>query len=279
MYRPTPAEVKHARGLTRELTPSKETHAAYVEDAKFFLGIVDLVPFVEHMGKTLRLETIRWQKSLLFSREYLVAHVDDEALGEVAPGCDAIATMTSSIPLVLVPLRRRGARSEAFISILEHEIVHVNQMLLGAATTRARSGTVAGAIKGFFNNVRLEYQANLLQLTKSPRLFPSKYELTLEQWCALRGWTDTLEFAVCGVFCAPSLMESFLARLPRVTRPNFASFGVSHAVADWLTERHLVFVRTALKLRKEQQPELLRNDAFLRAAQWCMRQEEIAHRS
>lgn len=279
MYRPTRVEVKRASGLTLELTPSKEVHAAYVEDAKSFLGVVDLLPFVGHLGKTLRLETIRWRKSQLFSREYLIAHVDDEALGEVAPGCDAIATMTSNIPLVLVPLRRRGARSEAFTSILEHEFVHVNQMLLGAATTRTCSRSVAGAIKGFFNNVHLEYQANLLQLTKWPRLFPSEYELTLEQWCALRGWTDTLEFAVCGVFCTPSLMESFLTRLPQVTRPNFASFGVSHAVADWLTSRHLAFTRTALKLRKEQQPELLSNAAFLRATQWCLRQEEVAQNS
>lgn len=272
-YRPTTAERKRAARLSRTLRPPKIVHDAYVDAARMFLGVVDLLPFVRYQDQMLQLEGLKWHESALFGREYLVAYVDDEQLAGIAPDCDAISTVTTSIPLVFAPVGRRRSRSEAFLSILEHELVHVNQALLGLAPTKERCPTVERSLAGFFDNVRVEYQANLLQLTTWPRLFPDKYGLPLEHWSALRGWSDALESAVCGVFCPPELIGAFLNRLPVVARARFAAFGVSGPVATWFSTDHTRLVKTALELQLTREPALAEDAAFLSAVDWLHGQQ------
>ena len=77
-------------------------------------------------------------------------------------------------PLVLVPGRQRRARSSTFISILEHEVVHVNQAIIGCFPEREEHRALKHAVATFYAIIRSEFDANSLQLTalrrKSGRL-------------------------------------------------------------------------------------------------------------
>lgn len=273
MYRPTSAELKRAKRLVKRLTPSLELHDSYLDDAGRFLGVADLLPFVGYKGRSLRLESIRWQRSELFEREYLLAHVDDLALSELAPECDAIATVTSTIPLVLVPLRRRRSRSETFLSILEHEFVHVNQVLLGAVRQPVPSGSVAEALTQFSAEALLEHDANLIQLATWPRLFPRESGVSLQHWCALRGWTAALESAVLGSFCRPTMVPAFLSELGSSAAAVVERTGASKAVMEWFVQKHVGLVRTAVNLNLRREPSLAANASLRSAASWVNRSQ------
>ena len=276
MYQPTTAEVRRARRLTKCVTPSRELHDSYLDEAGLFLGVADLLPFVGYKGRTLRLEAIRWHRSVLFEREYLLAHVDDLALGELAPECDAIATLTSTIPLVLVPLRRRRSLSETFLSILEHEFVHVNQVLLGAVRQPKPSGSVAQAIADFSAEALLEHDANFIQLATWPRLFPRASGVSLEHWCALRGWTAALESAVLGAFCRPRMVPVFLSELGASARAVVEKMGASKAVTEWFVQKHVGLVRTAVELHLGREPTLAASASLRSAASWVNRSQRSA---
>jgi hypothetical protein len=236
-----------------------------------FLGVADLLPFVVYGGQQLRLETTRWRRSVLFGRDYLVAHVDDALLDEVAPECDAIAAAMNFGPLVLVPLRRRGTRSEVFTSILEHEFVHVNQMLLGRFGHDLVGRSVPEAIAAFSEEAAVEHDANLIQLAHCPRLFPLDLGISLEHWCVLRGWTAALERAVLGGFCRPNLLGRFLTAVGD-TAPSIAKqIGASTPVANWFAQKHVGLVRSAVELHARRMPEAAKNAALRATAAWLGR--------
>lgn len=274
MYRPTPQAKRRARRLAVRLTPRAKVHDDYTEAAKLFLGVVDLLPFVEHGRRTLRLETLRWHRSVLFKREYLLAHVDDALLGEVAPECDAIATATSSIPLVLVPLRRRRSRSELFTSILEHEFVHVNQMLLGLFGRERLCGSVSDAVARFSEETAVEHDANFIQLATWPRLFPRELGISLEHWCVLRGWTAALELAVIGAYCTPKLLGRFLTELREAARSVVRGLGASATVASWIEENHVGLVRSAIELHVRRMAAPGESAALRTTAAWVNRAQQ-----
>ncbi len=82
-------------------------------------------------------------RSEFFSgREYLIACVSDEWLQEIAPGYDAISSTVANQsgddlsglplpPLVFIPQSKRRARNRFFRSVVEHELVDINQVILG----------------------------------------------------------------------------------------------------------------------------------------------------
>ncbi len=81
----------------------------------------------------LRLE---FRPSVLFRRSYLVGWTSARALKALAPDCDAFAVslpllLGEIVPVVLAPKPRQRDLGDAFRSVLEHEFVHVNQMLTG----------------------------------------------------------------------------------------------------------------------------------------------------
>ena len=271
-HEPTPAQTKRARRLVSALTPGRRAHQRYVEAACGFLGVADLLPFFEHQSGRVRLEGLQWYPSVLFRREYLLAHVDTQVLGVIAPECDAIATVLSTVPLILVPTSRRWRRSQRFVSILEHEVVHVNQALLGTVLgASSPASSKAEAVDSFFEMVRVEYEANFIQLATWPSALPRRYGLSLEQWCALRGWTPALEVVARGAFCSPRVMGPFLARIEEEAPARLRAAGVSSAVVAWLLEKHVGFLRLALELEFRRAPPLARNTSFLAAVAWLRR--------
>jgi hypothetical protein len=106
--------------------------------------------------------------------------VSDAELSAVAPATDALALRTESVPLVVMPMSRRRSKSKSVLSTVEHEIVHVNQMLVGHLYTTERRAGLTGAIENFFEEVRCEVQANFMQLATWPEVFPRHIDLTLE---------------------------------------------------------------------------------------------------
>jgi hypothetical protein len=271
VYRPTLAEVKRAQQLVRRTTPSTRVHGTYTDAAKVFLGVADLLPFVDHGEQRLRLETIRWQRSVLFGRDYLLAHVEDALLDSIAPECDAIATATTFVPLVLVPLRRRRARSEVFTSILEHEFVHVNQMLLGRFRLDRPGRSVPDAVTAFLEEAAVEHDANLIQLANWPRLFPLDLGVSLQHWCALRGWSAALERAVLGGYCPPHLLGRFLTVIGESAPVIVKRLGAPASVASWFAERHVGLVQSAAELHVQRMPDPSENAALLATAAWLRR--------
>lgn len=78
-------------------------------------------------------------------------------------------------------------------SIVEHEFVHVNQILNGSFPPNFENAKT-DLSRQFVHYVYAEYEANFLQLENWPKLRPPrKYGLKLEEWCFLRGYTQALE--------------------------------------------------------------------------------------
>src|SRR3954466_528382 len=76
-------------------------------------------------GRGTQVRELVKRRSLLYERDYLLAFVDAEWIGAIAPGCDAIASNNEGAPpLVLLP-------RELQPGIVEHEFVHINQALMG----------------------------------------------------------------------------------------------------------------------------------------------------
>ena len=130
--------------------------------------------------------------------------------------------------------------------MLEHEFVHVHQMLLGDFESNNPSGSSFARLRrSFFRSIRDEYRAHLVQLVRWPSLWPSEV-MALDDWCVLRGYHTALEGLVEALmsFDATSAeVCSFLDSLPRSLARGFARAQIASGHARWLVEawpRHLM---------------------------------------
>ena len=129
-------------------------------------------------------------KSNIFQKKYLLVYIKKQWFQELDPRCDAIASPSlifinyPSPPLVIIPGRQLPARDKVFLSILEHEIVHVNQAILGKFPAEPGKGHFGNLIADLIDFTRAEYEANIIQHVKLPDgvLWP-KEEVSLEEWC------------------------------------------------------------------------------------------------
>jgi hypothetical protein len=223
--------------VLRRNTVNGATYRAYYALAKQYRRRNDQTPVTVALGDAATQPcSLRFHRSLLFQRDYLVADVEDDWLRTVAPTCDAIAaTLTSGPrrvpPLVILPARKVGLDDEETISIIEHEIVHINQALLGTMPERNRLIAIKGARSEFFRVVESEYDANFLQLTRWPALLPEHHKDSPEYWCVLRGWVDAIQDCVQGVFCPASVLPRLLVSLPKALDAEFSKLGVSSSLS------------------------------------------------
>lgn len=139
-------------------------------------------------------------RSQLFARRYLVAYVESEWLREVEPECEAMASTLSDPvdggrrpPLVIAPAERKGSRSAVFRSVLEHEFVHVNQVLHGTFLQVTPIVRARDAVVNFMDYARTEYEATLLQLVHNPQMLPTEAGEDFDFWCVLRAYSQALE--------------------------------------------------------------------------------------
>ncbi len=251
--------------IIEHLTPNKQEYDLYLGSARDYDG---LMRSAIRLGRA-RVETrgFGWRKSRLFnSRRYLVAFVDDAWAQEVAPDCDAFVSpgversgtfLVTVPPLVMIPESRKRLRNRAFRSVIEHEIVHVNQAIRGVYPLGPGPG-VQGLLDEYQGRVRMEYQANLLQLAHWPDHYPQDSDLSLEHWCVLRGHTDGLERCL-GLperwRTAPGDVLTFVESLPQHLVVVFAKLGIDD-FAEWFVARLGSYVRAAAGLVARWRPEL-----------------------
>jgi len=278
-YTPSPSERRRFRRLLAKLTPDSSTYQEYHERAGRYLAAHDLLlPAVSYGGHTGAVTRLRMRKSELFGPEYLVAFVDSEWLRRVAPESDAIASTmlgpdlnSAPPPLVLVPEARARSRSESFRSVLEHEFVHINQALLGVFPYESAGGRAKNLVADFLAYTGAEYEANVLQLTQWPRLYPCKCPLSLDHWCVLRGYSQALEktlMAVAEHNLSSDEVSRFLDTLPKALPSGFKRMGVHKQLARWFQERWNQHVYAAIAHLCNALPELKDNNAFRSAGRW-----------
>lgn len=188
--------------------------------------------------------------------------VQRTALKAALPGGDAFALQTvdpSAPPLVAVPVRT--ITSARWQSIIEHEVVHVNQMLLGTFPGMSFRRTLLAGTKHFTESMRVEYEANLIQLTHWPALYPASIELSLNDWCALRGYAAALEGTI-EALGEPDVTADFaialIERLHKQRRTIFRSATIGRVDLGWFDDRWPDHLCTALLAVTEKRPELKR---------------------
>jgi hypothetical protein len=213
-------------------------------------------------------------RSSLFKREFLVLGVDSVALMAACPHSDAIAASLARErlpPVVLLPrLGRRRLDSPRFRSILEHEFVHVVQMLSGRFVATVQTDSLRAWRRRFFERMRVEYEANTLQLTASSVLFPRTGGLSLDRWCVLRGYVEALEevvetmAATSEASMVDQFLDSFIMRLPR----DFTNAGIEISHVPWFVEHWRFHLETALLRVTEDRPHLKGSPGLVAAARW-----------
>ena len=110
-------------------------------------------------------------------------------------------------------------------------------------TTNASSGGVFGysnydetrtalrtsvTVRGTVHTIKIgaEYEANVLQLTQWPRLYPRDCSLSLDHWCVLRGYSQALEKTLMSAAernLSSDEVSRFLDTLPKALPSGFNS--------------------------------------------------------
>src|SRR5437773_10283935 len=278
-YIPSPSDRRRFRRLLVKLTPRSGTYREYHERAERYSAAHDLLlPAVSYGGQLGAVSRLQMRKSELFGQEYLVAYVDSEWLRRVAPESDAIASTmlgpdlnSAPPPLVLVPEVRARSRSESFRSVLEHEFVHINQALLGVFPYESAGGRAKNLVADFLAYTGAEYEANVLQLTQWPRLYPRDCSLSLDHWCVLRGYSQALEKTLMSAAernLSPDEVSRFLDTLPKALPSGFKRIGVHKQLAPWFQERWNQHVCVAIGHILNALSELKDNNTFRSAGRW-----------
>ena len=236
----TPTDIannKRAKKLVSYLLPSAKVHNQYIQCSKKYCQSLESLS----VGKAgFPLKKIELLSSDLFHRKYLVGFVSSNWLHQMAPGCNAIATpclefgSLKSPPIVLVAAKAIPNKNSKLHSIIEHEFVHINQVLNGRFPSNFKNSKI-DLVAQFTQYVYAEYEANFLQLEFWPKLRPpKKFGFELKEWCFLRGYTQALEqFLLAGIlgnfseqklFSAldkiPKSLEKFLSNLDLETEIN-----------------------------------------------------------
>ena len=232
-----------AKRLMAKLHPSDAKYRPYRMRVDDLLGL-----FSGHRWSDSRpgqtIVSLRMRRSLLFGREYLVAYADPKWMRKSFPTMDAVAAdglvMGPMVcpPLVLLPADKRSARAAEFQSIVEHEFVHVNQMILGLFSLAPPTGNAEDLMESLLDITRAEYEANLLQLIRWPQLYirsGHKQGLSLDSWCVIRGYRQALSHIVHTAAkgrLAGGAFFSFLSRLRGSLKASFHRMGLSEEMGE-----------------------------------------------
>ncbi|MFN7905110.1 MAG: hypothetical protein ACK5P5_07995, partial [Pseudobdellovibrionaceae bacterium] len=188
------------------MMPTKATYSKYLKHISKFQSEFDIVR-AKHSARSLEIYKFEMIYSECFDREYLAAFANPKWFQGVAPNCDAgaspeLITLGVKTPPVLVIPGKTLSKKSSIKSIVEHEIVHVNQALRGDFPELEICTWDHKIIyKQLLLHTIFEFQANFVQLVHNPELMPSKeFNITLEEWCHLRGFTSGVEKIVLRFF-------------------------------------------------------------------------------
>jgi hypothetical protein len=244
-YRPNENEIRRFDALLKTVTPTDIVHQQYVLEAKSFLELSAANTINAGALKSAQRNRFKFYSSELFcGRKFLVGFFPDRWMDEHHPACNAVATDGFEFngikgpPIVVLRDGGHVYEHDDFRSILEHEMVHVNQALLGRFPGRTFPENPRHAFATMMTVLMAEYQANVLQLTKWPKLFPYKeVPFSLDQWCIFRGYTQALEAfleaALSGqtsVICFKTVFDEAHETL----REAFLNESLDEKMAKWL---------------------------------------------
>lgn len=253
LAQPTPADHARAQAAFDRLQLSAGCYSSYRRAALAFIANSKARSQVIRIGNDAApIVRPRMISSLLFKQSYLVCDVPRSWMAQTLPGCEGAAIQTPRWPpLVVLPTPRPNLTRVEMLSIVEHEFVHVHQMLLGRFQgSRPRSSTLEGMRREFFRSICDEYEANLLQLTRWPHLWRG-IECPLDEWCVLRGYTSALEGLIEACVERQASMRAFCALfndLPRRIAKGFADHRIHAVHAEWVKRLWPQHFRTAVEL-------------------------------
>lgn len=266
-----------AKKIIKRITSKDSDHNDYIERARGFLSEYNLLSkyLSDEKNKIYRLSFI---KSKIFQREYLLAKIKKGWMEELLCfDCDAIASPSLkffnmiSPPLILIPGNNPLGRSNAFRSILEHEIVHVNQALMNNFPQIPNSEESENLIEDLLDYTRAEYEANFIPLTQWPdaKLWPSE-KIGFEEWCILRGYTAGLEKTILAYISNKTTDEAFfscLEGLPEAILPGFKKRELKQSEGEQYVKSYPRYLKTALLTHKNI-PQFHSNQRAIKTAQW-----------
>lgn len=157
-----------ARSLVSHLTPNTHEYAEYSLQAhRFIKESESLYPVVKCSLK----------ESVIFKKKYLVVYVDDEWFNEVAGDLEAFVMpdlnfiKQNSPAAALIPASKMHSKQKDFLSILEHEFVHLNQWIKGYNPGADFRGL--NPSEDFIRYLNAEFQAYFIQYSFHPEAFRS----------------------------------------------------------------------------------------------------------
>ncbi len=247
--------------------PDPERYAEYLARGERLMTDAAGTMSLRFPGNSERMSArIQRRRSLLFGRDYFLAWIPTEPYdAHNGQHTDATAEIRwpegedARPPLILVPLRYRANRSLRFVSILEHETVHINQVLASHPLPTSEHEPTAGRlVTSHFAHTRLEFLADFIQCvrwphTVRPHLRAWSTPLTLEQWSLLRGYTQALETLFSEIargrrVTSASVLRGFLDSVPSEAAERLGDLGLSERTLGWFKARWRQDVESALEL-------------------------------
>lgn len=273
------------RRVLKRCTPSLAAYRAYRDDVDVYMEAT------RGRGRPLRLHgavgevrRLELRRSILFGRDYLIAWVDPEWLMHVAPSCDAIAACFEPThgfeppPMVVAPSSKRRSHGREFTSVVEHEMVHVNQALRGRLRWSREPATVRALLDAYFEHTAMEFEAEILQRSQWPYRSCVAARFTLAQWCLLRGHTQALE-RVLREFALERMDERlggpFVAGVAVEARQRLRGLGIGKDLLAWFEARWAQDVLVALTVIESQGVHLASAKRLRPIAQWLRDQPDV----
>lgn len=254
------ADRRKAKTLLRRLTPKKNLYAEYLDDSKQFIEFFKACRIPKSLSQIYSVGLIR---SECFKKKYLVAFVKPGWLKSFAPTCDAVASIDFSVlnrrspPLIIIPGKSIPKKS-GFSSIVEHEIVHINQALI-KDLPRLDSCEIKDIFLELIRHAVTEYEAHVIQLSYDQTLVPPpEFGLSFEDWCHLRGFTSGLEIVVHRMIrgeISPSHIARLIKRIAKQLPSAFEEEGLSpKSGQDFASDIERMFVIAVSNVERHASP-------------------------
>ncbi len=207
--------------LLKLATPKVKSYQEYIQRTNDFIHYFSSFSKILKNNPDLKIKKLSMRQSKIFNKKYLVASFDEAYFQSICPNLDAAATPSldflsvSSPPLVIIPDSKKSNRTPHFLSVLEHEFVHINQAIVGRYP-ETNFGTEN--IKKLVDLTFAEYQAYFIENFNYPDSIREPLEqYSLQEWSLLRGFTQALErltLAIHDGTLSPKNVETTLKEFP-----------------------------------------------------------------
>jgi len=272
--------------LMREVVPAPSASRNYQQTADLYLRRV--WPMVRRYGQS-EIMRLSWRKSQVFNdHKYLVAVVRDDSMVLRDALAAAMPAMqrggVQEPPLVVIPESESRSTSKRFRPVLEHEFVHMNQMINGNYVA-LRGKTVKELHEMFLNNALMEFQAYFLVYGRWPDKWMERWrvekDLSFEHVCFLRGVTQALEhtlfraiYSELGEAEFVALMDGFPTLIPRAIQ----QCGVLEEIEPELLAVFGEYVGISLDVLQERDPGIREKPTLVVLANWFQEWREEGER-